>query len=125
MKLRIVLSVILAALLGGGIGVALGQATGPPSADGIGTSPSVDDDPLVRAPTPSCAPAPQACGTWVDVDEATAYARARAGEAPNDVMFTMGATTCADAIGIAAARWPGRSAVFYVKQVWRASVAPP
>jgi hypothetical protein len=120
MKMRIVLSVLLAFML------AL-AACGETSNPGIGTSPSDQgDDPVAQAdPEPVCIgeEVGKPCGVWVAADEATADAVALAGGEPNLVMFTRGSTYCLDAVAIADQRWPGRSVVRYVGQVWRAEGA--
>ena len=76
---------------------------------GIGTSPSEAVDQVAMPVT-----APAACGIWLADTAAQADVDALAGAAPDLVVFTSGHTTCADAIAIAAERWPGRAVVRYV-----------
>lgn len=112
MKMRIALSLVAAGLLLAGTAFA---DPAPPEDNGIGTSPSYD---LMCVATP---PAP--CGIWIDVDDLTADARARAGGPPDVVVFTAGHTSCSDAIAAAETLWPGAAVVFEVEQSWRAKVA--
>jgi hypothetical protein len=115
MKMRIALSLVAAGLLMAEAAFADPAPPPPPEDNGIGTSPSYD---LMCLATP-----PDPCGIWVDVDDVTADARARAGEAPDVVVFTAGHTSCSDAIAAAETLWPGAAVVFEVEQSWRAKVA--
>jgi hypothetical protein len=111
MKMRIALSLVAGLLLAG---TAFADPEPLPGDNGIGTSPSYD---LM------CVAPPAPCGIWIDVDEDTADARARAGGAPDAIVFVQGHTTCNDAVTIAGELWPGASVVFEVEQGWRAKVA--
>lgn len=126
MTKRIVLSIsvlialgtlILGIAVGIGVHAAIAQDVEP--ANGIGTSPSADDDPLdVRELASTLNP--DACGIWVRDSRDAADAHALAGEPPNVLVFTSGNTTCSDAVAIAAARWPSTSTVRYAVHAWRA-----
>lgn len=111
---RIVLSACLIFLLAASSAAFADSAPVDHTDNGIGTSPSYE---LM------CAAAPAPCGVWVDDSAQFADQRARAGDAPDVVVFTQGHTTCSDAISISALLWPEASVVFEVASVWRAKVA--
>lgn len=127
MTLRIVLSSILLLLLAAGSGYALADDPAPaPTADGIGTSPSFDDDPLAAAAAPTTDEQHLMCGVWLDTSLAAADARSLAGEPPDILVFTTARTGCSDAVSIAWNLYPGRAFVrAVVWQGWRAREAPP
>lgn len=111
---RIVLSALL--LLG------LCAAACDTAYHGIGTSPSVDDDPTAEASSPLETATPGECAIWVDQAGATAAdARALNGGPPDVIVYTLGHTTCVDAITISNRLWPGKSAVRYAEPTWRAA----
>lgn len=125
MKTRIVLSLSIFGILcivGSlflGVAIRAARAQGIEASNGIGTSPSADDDPLdVRELASTLNP--DACGIWVRDSRDAADAHALAGEPPDVLVFTSGHTTCSDAVAIAAARWPSTSTVRYAVHAWRA-----
>lgn len=128
MTLRIVLSCLALALLAvllAACSSSNGAAYDDVQANGIGTSPSEPDpqEPVMAGVSPLEAP-PPTCGIWVASSEAEADLNALAGGAPDVVVWATGRTTCADAIAIAAERWPGRAVVRYAAETWGARVPP-
>ncbi len=117
MKMRIALSLVLV-LAAGGAALADPAPSEPPVDNGIGTSPSSPDSYDLM-----CFAQPSPCGIWVDVDEATADARARAGAAPDMIVFVTSHTGCSDADALVREFWPGTAVLFEVEQSWRAKVA--
>lgn len=127
MTLRIVLSCLALALLAvllAACSSSNGAAYDDVQANGLGTSPSDPTaDPVTAGVSPLEAP-PPTCGIWVAASEALADLNALAGGAPDVVVWATGRTTCADAIAIAAERWPGRAVVRYAAETWGARVPP-
>jgi hypothetical protein len=118
---RIVLSTFLLFALATGIGYAQSDPA-PPTNDGIGTSPSADDEPAAAAPSTTAELL--VCGVWLDTSLAAADARSLAGEPPDILVFPSEHTTCSDAVSIAWNLYPGRAFVrAVVWQGWRAREA--
>jgi len=124
MKLRIVLSVCVLFLLCIAIGFHLGARadTGLPTDNGIGTSPSADDEPAAVQSYPEPL---LACGIWIDATPELADARSLAGEPPDIVVAPTLHASCWDAVMICANLYPTRGFVRgLVYQGWRAREAP-